>query len=362
MTGTRSATSLLAAVIVTAGLVAGCGSDTTGPAGRGPNDPETTKITVAFGTNSASTTPLWLAADEGFFKKHGLDVKVVEATSTVGATAVVAGKAQFFLGEATSTFQAAAQGTKASIVATMQDLNIFKLYVNPSITDAAQLKGKPIAISAAADSTELSTRAALKQLNVDPATTTLLQTGSSSNRLAALVTGRVKGTLLSEPSASKAKSQGMKLLLDQTKEPFVAGAVTIAKSFGDKNPNTVTAFLEAMEEGLHFLTDPANKAECLKVIAKYEKAKPTAPDVAQGYAQYSGDVLSKDPYPNFAGGDQIVVGLKSLDPRRFGSITTKQVYDTTFADKLRSSGFLKTLWGAALTGSPAPSSPAASPS
>ena len=94
------------------------------------------------------------------------------------------------------------------------------------------------------------------------------------------------------------------------------------KDFADKDPNTVLAFLESLEEGLKFLTDPANKDESLKVIAKYQATKTDDPAVLAGYNQYSGSVLAKDPYPNQQAGDNMVAAFKSLDPKLYGSLST----------------------------------------
>lgn len=308
--------------------------------------PETSKITVTFGTNSASTLPLWIAADKGIFKQNGLDAEVVSAESVIGARAVIVGQAQFFLGEATTSFQAAAEGSPVSIVATMQNLNIFKFLVAPSINSAADLKGKAIAISASGDSTELSTRYALKQLGLDAAKdVTLLQVGASTQRVAALVSGKVAGTLLSEPSAGQAKGQGMKVLLDLTTAPFIAGAVTVSKQFASSNPNTVLAFLRSLVQGTRFLTDPKNKDESLKVLGKWQKLPPTDKTVISGYEQYSGDVLAKDPSPNVAGAQALLDGLQSLDAARFGKLTTGAVLDPSFMLRLENAGFIKQVWG-----------------
>ena len=351
-------TALLASTVALAAVLSACSSSGGTPsAGGSPNGnkPETSDITVTFGTNTASTAPLWLAADEGIFAKHGLKVKVVEATSTVGATAVVGGGSQFFLGEAASAFAAVAQGRPIQIIGMLQDFNNQKFYVRPEITDPSQLKGKSIAISANGDSTDLSVRSALRALR--PVRLRRHAAGHrrflEPHRLADLGQGRRHGALRAD--RDEAGQQGMKLLYDMTVQPFPSGGITISKDFGDKNPNTVLAFMESIEEGLKFLTDPANKDECLKVIAKYQATKVDDPAVLAGYNQYSGSVLAKDPYPDQQAGDNMVNAFKSLDPKLYGSLTTAKVYNTKFGDELRSSGFLQNLWGSALTASPSAS-------
>jgi NitT/TauT family transport system substrate-binding protein len=311
-----------------------------------------TSLTVTFGTNSPSTSPLWLAISEGFFSKHGLNVKAVQATSNVGATAVVSGAADIYYGEATTSFQAVAQNQPLQIVGALRVLNDFKFYTLPSISDVSQLKGKSVAISASGDSTELSTRLAFQELHSSADGVTLVPTGTSANRLAALTSGRLAGTLLTEPTATKAKEKGMKLLLDQTTEPFLGSAVTVSKTFAQQNPKTIVSFLEGLVDAIKFLRDPANKAECLKVIAQNTQAKVTDEATVNGYQFYAAPgALTMDPIPDTKAGNAMISGLKMENASMYGKLSLDQVYDTTFAKQVESSGYLKQVWGSALTGS-----------
>lgn len=336
---------LAAALALTA-----CGSS--GDSGSGGGATNKTDLTVTFGTNSPSTTPLWLAISEGFFKKHGLTVKAEQATSNVGATAVVSGSADLYYGEATTSFQAVAQHQPLEIVGALRILNDFKFYTSPGITTVSQLKGKSVAISAAGDSTELSTRLAFQELGGSADDVTLVPTGTSANRLASLISGRLAGTLLTEPTATKAKEKGMHLLLDQTKEPFLGSAVTVSKSFAQQNPKTIVSFLEALVDAVNYLQNPANKAECLKVIAQNTQAKVTDEATVNGYKTYAAvGALTMDPIPDQKAGNAMISGLKMVNPQMYGSLQLNQVYDTTFAKQIEGSGYLKTVWGSALTGS-----------
>jgi ABC-type nitrate/sulfonate/bicarbonate transport system substrate-binding protein len=308
--------------------------------------PEPDAIKITYGTQSASTTPLWLAIDKGLFKKHGLNAEATFGSSVVGAAAVVSGEAHFFLGEAASTFQAVAERVPVELVAFMQKLNIFKFMVRPEIAGPENLKGKSIAISAAGDSTDISTRSALTSLGLQVGRdVSLVQVGNSGPRLAAVMTGQMAGSLLSEPTATQAAQQGLKVLLDSTTAPFPAGGVTVSKDFAAKNPRTVGAFLRGLVEGIRFLTDPANKDEALAVMARYQNAQPTDAVGLQGYQQYSGDVLARDPSPDRASAQAMLDGFKSYDPSRFANLSVEQVIDPSFAAELRTSGFLQSVWG-----------------
>jgi ABC-type nitrate/sulfonate/bicarbonate transport system substrate-binding protein len=335
---------------VAALTLAACGSGGGGSSASGGGAQNKTDLTVTFGTNSPSTTPLWLAISEGFFAKHGLKVKAVQATSNVGATAVVS--ADIYYGEATTSFQAVAQNQPLQIVGALRVLNDFKFYTQPNITNVSQLKGKSIAISASGDSTELSTRLAFEEMGASANDVTLVPTGTSSNRLASLIANRLSGTLLTEPTATKAKEKGMHLLLDQTTEPFLGSAITVSKTFAQENPKTVVSFLEGLVDAVNFLQNPANKTECLKVIAQNTQASVTDEATVNGYKTYSEPgALTMDPVPDTKAGNAMIDGLKGENASMYGKLTLAQVYNTTFAKQLETSGYLKKVWGSALTGS-----------
>lgn len=350
LTGIGAGRRMVVAAAVAALTLAACGSGGGGASGNG--GAEKTDLTVTFGTNSPSTTPLWLGISEGFFAKHGLKVKAVQATSNVGATAVVSGAADIYYGEATTSFQAVAQDQPLQIVGALRILNDFKFYTQPAITTVAQLKGKSVAISASGDSTELSTRLAFQELGASASDVTLVPTGTSSNRLASLISGRLAGTLLTEPTATKAKEKGMHLLLDQTKEPFLGSAITVSKTFEQQNPKTIVSFLEGLVDAVNFLQNPANKAECLKVIAQNTQASTTDEATVNGYKTYSAPgALTMDPIPDAKAGNAMISGLKMENAQMYSNLALSQVYDTTFAKQLETSGYLKKVWGSALTGS-----------
>ncbi|HUN33646.1 MAG TPA: ABC transporter substrate-binding protein [Trebonia sp.] len=335
-------------VVGAAGLVAACSSGG-GSTTKTANGVSVTNMTVGWSTASGGTGPLWIGVEQGIFQKYGLNVSLVESGSTASATAVVAGKTQAYYGEATSAFQAVSQGQPVEIIATFRDYNFFYFLGAPGITSPSQLKGKPIAISSVGDSTDLSTRNALAQLGVNVSDVTLLATGTSSAREAALLSGKVAATLLTDPSAHQAAAKGCKIFVDQTKQLFIGSAVVIDQSYGQQNKGAVVNFLKGMVEAVKFYDDPANKQTVLNIFAKYFELKADDPTLLANYSQYSpAGALSRDPYPNVGGGNAIISALKSENSSQYASLTLDKVYNDTFAQELRSSGFLTSTWGSQL--------------
>jgi NitT/TauT family transport system substrate-binding protein len=334
-----------------AGLVAACSSGGgSGSGSKSSGGASTASITAGWSTASGGCGPLWVGVDQGIFKKNGVDVNPVMSGSTASATAVVAGKSQVYYGEATSAFQAVTQGQPLQIVATFRDYGLFYFMTGPGITSASQLKGKSIAISSVGDSTDLSTRNALATLGIPVSDVTLLATGTSTAREAALLSGKVAATLLTDPTAHQAVPKGCKIIVDQTKQLFVGSAVILDKSWGQQNPDTVVNFLKGMVQAVKFMGDPSNKQAVLTSFAKYFALPATNKVVTANYALYSkAGALSLDPYPSVGGGNAIISALKSENPSQYASLTLDKVYDNTYAEKLRSSGFLKSTWGSRLT-------------
>jgi NitT/TauT family transport system substrate-binding protein len=339
-----------------AALVAACSSGGSSSSTGKTSSASVTSMTAGWSTASGGCGPLWVGVDQGIFKKHGLNVSPIMSGSTASATAVIAGKSQVYYGEATSAFQAVTQGQPLQIVGTFRDYGLFYFMAGPGITSASQLKGKPIAISSVGDSTDLSTRNALATLGIPVSDVTLLATGTSDAREAALLTGKVAATLLTNPTADQAVGKGCKILVDQTKQLFVGSAVIIDKSYGQQNPTAVVNFLKAMVEAVKFMDDPTNKQAVLTTFAKYFALPATNKTVAANYTLYAKPgALSRDPYPNAGGGNAIISALKSENPSQYAKLTLDQVYDYTFAQQLRSSGFLTSTWGNQLDAGASPS-------
>jgi ABC-type nitrate/sulfonate/bicarbonate transport system substrate-binding protein len=305
--------------------------------------PELAHVRFTVGTTNPSNVPLWLAVETGQFEKYGLTAEIIVAQSTSGITAVTAGDTQFFFGDTVPVFQSVASGSHLSVAGLMRKNNDAVVMARPEIQNANDLKGKAVAISSNGDGTDLAARVALSQLNLQASDVVILPVGSGPPKLAALTTGKAAAAPLYEPTVSEARKQGMHVLVDLTKLPFATLGLAVDRDFSKKNPNTVLATLKALVEGVHVLEDPSRKTETLNVIARNIKQAPDSPQVITGYESYQTD--TKDPYPSDETANAVIGGLKSLDPARFSNMTPADVVDQSFASQLRTSGFLKALWG-----------------
>src|SRR3989338_8775228 len=105
--------------------------------------PPSAATVVTFGSFSEREGALFVAEDQGFFRKYGLDVKLVHVRSgPIGLSALAAGETQFYNGSVTgTTLGAVAGGLDTVFIAGLVNKLTGAFVVNPAIKSPADLKG-----------------------------------------------------------------------------------------------------------------------------------------------------------------------------------------------------------------------------
>ncbi|MCZ9880231.1 ABC transporter substrate-binding protein [Arthrobacter sp. B2a2-09] len=234
----------------------------------------TTSLTVTLAPIPDSA-PLYIAVEQGIFKKHGLDVKISPAP-TMGASipALVSGAAQIGVLANVDAMQASAAGVPlrlfgATTVTTDKPAeDTGKVYVakDSPIKQLSDLAGKTIGVSGLGGAGELSLRVALDKSGVDSSHVKFLEVPLDS-MLNSLERGQVDAINTISPFTNAAEASGAHYILspgavavphalqfvmattaqflDVNKavvENFKA-AVDEATAYAAKNPNAVRAIL-----------------------------------------------------------------------------------------------------------------------
>lgn len=309
--------------------------------------PERERIRVVYGSVSGSMAPLWIAAEQGIFGKHGLSVDLQYVESTVGVAAALAGDAQVSVNEGVSVIRAIAAGSPLRIVAYFHKLNPYAVVARPELAGPADLRGKTIALLRPGDTTDVSARIALKRYGLVVGEDVYpLSVGNSPSRLATLLNGQVAAALLSEAFVDKALAQGMQVLISLEKErlPYVSTAILIGTDFGRENPRTLIAFLKGMIEATRYFAEPRNRDAVLPIMARQLKLDPSDPLVAATYDFYH-DRLARDPRPEREGVETILDTLRDIDPAAYSAVGVDDIVDSSYLEGIQASGFLENIWG-----------------
>ena len=300
-----------------------------------------TEIVLAYPQPSGVFTPIFVAADGGLFKKYGLVVKLQQLNPQLSVQAVVSGSADVSVA-AGDLVNASLQGAHIKLVGSSMSQLVFQLWAAKEITSIPQLIGKALAGTTPRSVLEIATREALKKYGLNfERDYRMIYVQSVPAILTALSSGRAAAGALSAPTTVKAKEAGLNMLVDIAKlnVPGLPLAYGFTDKFIKENPNTVSAFLKAVAEGVS--RTRSNPSAAKRAIAKYTKTPegPIIDDTYNFYAPYFVTDLALKP-------EQLQTWIGYLDKKEYPQIARAKpsdFYDNSFVAALEKSGFFRTL-------------------
>ncbi|TAJ96324.1 ABC transporter substrate-binding protein, partial [bacterium] len=220
----------------------------------------------------------------------------------------------------------------------------YQFWVQPQVRQAADLKGKKVAISTFGSGSHLAAEVALQYLGLDPARdkVAIMQIGAQPDRVAALLTGRVDATALEPGFGQVAKEKGLTMLADLTKVdlPYVNTVIVSSRRFVRENPQVVEMFLKGIVDGLAFMPSPSNEKAVKNVLAN--RLKLTTPQSIQVIYDATLQIHAKTrvPYAPLAGIQNMIDALHRVNPR-ITKLKAADLVDNSFIERLEKSGYIQ---------------------
>ncbi|MGH7887678.1 MAG: ABC transporter substrate-binding protein, partial [Candidatus Binatia bacterium] len=152
---------------------------------------ESKRVRMAYSAFSVSFLNIFIARDAGLFKKHGLDLELIQMAGPLPVAALAAGEIDFLTGYTTGIV-ATAQGAPLKGIMIGLRKPPFYLVAEPSVQRPADLAGKRIGVDRIGSLQHLVVRLLLKAKGLDPEKTSFIQTGSVSNTVTSLGRGAVR--------------------------------------------------------------------------------------------------------------------------------------------------------------------------
>jgi ABC-type nitrate/sulfonate/bicarbonate transport system substrate-binding protein len=231
------------------------------------------KALFAYGAINAYMTSTWIAKEQGFFRKHNVDVQPVFIIATQAAQAMLAGEVQVGLIGPTHIVNAAAAGGDMVMIMGNQNKVRYQLIAHPSIKRPEDLKGKKVGIGASmAGLATLAAIMSLEHLGINPRrdNVTLLATGPEPARLAAVKAGTTQATVIAPEISQAAIAEGFPVLVDMAKLniPFQASGLTVLRRTLRSEPVMIDRVGRATVDAIRFIATPANKNVVVQSIMK----------------------------------------------------------------------------------------------
>jgi NitT/TauT family transport system substrate-binding protein len=282
-----------------------------------------------------------LAKQLGLFKKYGLDVEIVyiPGGSTV-VQAMIAGDVQFGRGSSNEVVSAHLAGFPLKIISALINKFVYSFVTPPAIAKPQDLKGKSVAVSRFGSGSDFITRLALKSWGLEPVKdVTILQVGNSPERLAAIASGKVHGSILSLSQTPRAKKLGLRVLADlsQIDAEYPQGVLYVSAALIAKRPDLIREFMKAYVEGIRqFKTNlPAAYAVIEKNSGLTDKS-----DIEEYHGILTKNFLLSNPMPTVAGIKTVLDDLGTKNPK-VRELKPEDLIDTRFLRELKDSGFIK---------------------
>lgn len=301
-------------------------------------------LLVGLASISGGIETLYVTKKIGAFKRNGLDVDFLLLQGGSQALQVLLSNEIKLIsgGGGTAAQRARFKGAGNLLVATYTPTMPYSLYVNGRIQDAKRLKGAKIAISRFGSSSDFAARFMVTRLGLDPAKdVTIMQIGNQRERMSALVSGSVDGSVVDAPNTLIARQQGFVELADASKLGLTYPHNNIATTdrFIREEPQTVANFLRAFVEGIAFYR--THKAEAIQMIKEFLRVGDNA--IAEEAYDYYSRITPAKPYPNVEGVRGVLEEIALTEPA-IRNAKIEQFVDASFITKLDQSGFIDGLY------------------
>jgi NitT/TauT family transport system substrate-binding protein len=308
---------------------------------------EPTKLLFAHGAISNNVAPLWIAKEQGIFKKYNLDVDLVFIIAGRAMQAMLAGQVPVGLVGGTHVINANTGGGEFAMILGLENRLDYIFVARPTIKSGAELKGKKVAIGTPAGSASMATYVALDHLGLVPRrdNIVLLGVGGVPERMGALRSGSVDATSLSPEIGQVVVSEGYRVLVDLGKEnvPFQSSGLVVSRNLIKTNPQLVENVARATVESTAFIHKPSNKEIVMRSLGrnlrldKEERVEKAYQGLIAG--------LPRRPCPSMEGVTAVLKLMvqHGLNPKA-AQLKPEEVVDMSFCKRFEDSGFFKSLY------------------
>lgn len=299
------------------------------------------KFRAAYPAIAPGSTPSWVTAERGLWRKYGFDVEPILVSGGARAVPALIGQSvQFLLGSDTGVTTAQLQGLPVvRLGVTMNNLGS-SVITQPNVQSVRDLKGKILGISRGRDASYVRLAKLLRDhgLNPNEDVKFLSIGGGEGGRLSAVKAGVIHATMLFPPFDLIAKNEGLKVL-EKFDVPTPGGGINTTAALLKQNRPLVINFLKGYLEGIHYMI--GNKTESVRIMQKYFQNSDLT---AMGYLydetmpRLARDLRAQPESIRFH------LDMAALDDPRAAKFSEKDFWDASVVEEIRRSGFIDQLY------------------
>jgi NitT/TauT family transport system substrate-binding protein len=226
------------------------------------------KVTVSQAFQSMLYLPLYVAINNGFFEKQGLDVtKDTAGAPSAALSAVISQSAQFSLHGPEWTAIAASKGAPVHVIANVVNGAAVWIAAAPDFKfeSVADLKGQNIVTGLMPTTSTSLFIKLLKSKGMDPEKDLTMTQVALGSEIGPLLAGQARIAVMYEPGLDQAVAKGMKVVLGFPKlyGEYAFSAITART---DVDADSAQRFVNGLEMALRYIQE--NQAGAIAVAKK----------------------------------------------------------------------------------------------
>lgn len=252
------------------------------PAAGKPAEAKTLTYPAVGGGILWSFAPNLIAAEKGFFAAENLTVNFVAVQSSAeGCQNVIARAAEMGQCSLNDMIQVVETGGAPLIefmAASATSLQ-YSIMARPTIKSWDALKGKTVMVAGARDNTVFFFRTMARANGLRDEDYDFQFAGSSANRFAALKSGAVDASILTDPFDFQAEQEGFSKLEELlpkylNADNYSGGGPIVRSDWAKENSDVLVRYIRALLKSTAWVYDPANKQELFAYMGQKLNATP----------------------------------------------------------------------------------------
>ena len=300
-----------------------------------------TKVLVTTGSSSEREGALYVAQDQGYFRKYGLDLTLVQVRNgPVGMAALSSGESLMHWGSVSAAnLGAIAEGADLVFVAGFINRLTGTITVNPKIKSAPELKGKSLGVNSLSGGTWIFTMLALDHWGLVPERDKIQIRALGDNSVVsqALLVGNVDAAYLSYTYAKIVQNKGFRVLADLDKLPIAyqgTGIITRRAVIASSAASLESA-IKGLLDGVAFIRNPENKTQVVKSLVKGLRLK-RSEDAKESYQSLIG-IYDQKIFPSVEG-VRNVIRLLGAGNEKIRRLKADDLVDDSLVRRLEKEG------------------------
>ena len=304
------------------------------------------ELLIPAGSLSETTAPMWVGVEKGFFKKYGLDVKMLQVRSGgLSMAALASGSVQIVQSSPASIIGfASAGGVKVVCFASTIDKIPRNLMVRKEIQTLADLREKTFGIQSIGGGFWLQTMLVLDALGIEPEQykLRLRVIGDTGTITQALIAGSLDAAVLPYSFSESAKRAGFRALADAANLgiAYQGSGLCGEKSFVAGSGEIVLQLVKGLSEAVAFIEEDKNKQDVTLILKRMLRFdKPEEAEASYGLLRL---MTNLNLGPNLAAWRLMQKIVARINPK-VSQLDVSQLVDSSLVRSLEKDGFLPEL-------------------